>query len=230
MSWIEWFKYFEQLVYPNCCCVCGDLLVQSEKVICTDCLMNMPFTNYHLQDNNLLVQRFATTSQLRQASALFFYEKRSRYQNIFYQLKYNDRKDIGHYFGRLSALELQKSGWFEDMDYIVPVPLHPKREKKRGYNQSVIIAQGMESVCHVPIEKDTLIRVVETVTQTHKNVYERWDNTQGIFKLQNNTTLKGKNILIIDDVLTTGSTLKACIQAIHEEHPAQISLFTLACV
>ena len=163
-------------------------------------------------------------------SALFYYEKNNPYQRIIHQLKYYHGRHLGFTMGKWAGDHLQGSDFVRNVDFLVPVPLHPKRLKKRGYNQSEALARGMSEVLNIPVESSTLYRVIEGASQTRKSAYERWDNSLGIFDLHPTGLLQDKHIILIDDVLTTGSTLTACVQAIHNHYPAHVSLFTLACV
>ena len=129
--------------------------------------------------------------------------------------------------GRYAAIDLLESEAFRDFDYIVPVPLHPNKLRQRGYNQSECIAEGLSEVLNVQVETQTLFRAIENPTQTKKSVYERWENTDGIFDVANVDTFEGKHILLVDDVLTTGSTLIACVQALKKSN-CKVSVFTLA--
>ena len=136
---------------------------------------------------------------------------------------------MGSALGHYAAVDLLESETFREFDYIVPVPLHPNKLRKRGYNQSECIANGLSEVLRVPVDTQTLIRVIENPTQTKKTVYERWENTNGIFDITSSERFEGKRILLVDDVLTTGSTLIACVQALKKSN-CRVSVFTLASV
>lgn len=222
------FHHFTGLIYPNICCVCNKELKIGESVICMNCLFHIPRTNYHLQPNNELEKRFWGKVAIEHATAFYFFQKGSDYQKILHKLKYKKEQEIGHIFGKYAGVELLESENFRHFDYIVPIPLHKKKLAKRGYNQSELIANGLSEVMQVPIETKTLYRAIENPTQTKKNVYERWQNSEGIFALKNQDTFAGKHVLLVDDVLTTGSTLIAAAKAIHQSPDAKVSIFTLA--
>ncbi len=215
------------LIFPNPCVVCGENLSSDDDAICLACLYRLPRTNYHRTPDNPLEKRFWGKADVERATAFFFFQKGSAYQHLLHLLKYNLRQDIGRALGRCAAAELLEEPSFRAFDYVVPVPLHANRLRQRGYNQSECIAEGLAAVLQVPMETETLFRAIENPTQTKKSVYERWENTVGIFDLHNRATFEGKHILLVDDVLTTGSTLIACVQAL-KQCRCRVSVFTLA--
>lgn len=227
MKWNP-FSSLLDIMYPNLCVVCGNSLTTSEKHLCLSCLYNIPKTNFHLLPNNPLEQRFWGKSPVTRATAFFFYEKGSSFQKILHQLKYKGNKEMGYELGKHAGIDLLDSPDFVSVDVIVPVPLHPKRYQQRGYNQSEWIAKGLAESMDKPIDTANLLRVKENTSQTQKSVYDRYKNTEGIFKLVDNTLFAGKHILLVDDVLTTGSTLEACIQELLKTDDVKISIFTLA--
>ena len=143
-------------------------------------------------------------------------------------MKYGGRKDLGEVMGRFMAAELSATGFFSDVDVIVPVPLHPRKQKMRGYNQSECIARGVSAVTGIPVDTASVARMRHTETQTRKSSYERWENVDGIFCLRRADAFARKHVLIIDDVLTTGATTTACADALKEVEGVRISVLTLA--
>ena len=230
MHFKEIFNHFIGLFYPNICAVCKQNLLIGEKTICLSCLQKIPRTRLHLVKDNVIEQRFWGKVQLERATAFYYFTKKSKFQKILHQLKYNNNKEIGIATGKYAAAELVESEDFANFDYLVPVPLHPKKLQKRGYNQALCIAQGLAEILKGEIDAENLVRAIENPTQTKKSVYERWENTKGIFAVKNPQLFENKRILLIDDVLTTGSTLIACVEAIHEVCNAKVSVFTLAVV
>ena len=188
----------------------------------------MPRTNYHLRKDNPVERLFWGKMPLERATAYFFYHKGSDFRNILYLLKYGGRKDLGEVMGRFMAAELLPAGFFRDIDRIVPVPLHPRKQKLRGYNQSECIERGISAVTGIPTDTSSVVRVKHTDTQTRKSVYERWENVDGIFEVRHPELFKGKHILIVDDVLTTGSTTTACADVFKGVEGIRISILTLA--
>jgi ComF family protein len=222
------FVDFFNLLFPNLCVVCNENLHRNEHHICYECLNKVPKTNYHLQSNNPIEKRFWGKIPIQSATAFFFFQKGSPFQKLLHALKYKGNKGIGEVLGKYAAAELLDSPNFATVDVIIPVPLHPKKYRQRGYNQSECIANGLSQVLGKPQDTTTLQRIRENTTQTKKGVFERYENTEGIFELVNINTFSGKHVLIVDDVLTTGSTIEACIRALLITENIKISIFCLA--
>lgn len=224
----NWFTHVFDLFYPNLCLICGESLRAGEDQLCLHCFNNMPRTNYHLQCDNPVEKHFWGKVPIECASSYFFFQKGSGFQKLIHELKYKGNKDIGVVLGRYAAADLLQSDAFSSIDIIVPVPLHPKKEAKRGYNQSGMICKGLSAILAKPVVADNLFRKLDSATQTRKGVYERYENTSGIFDVKRVEEFAGKHLLLVDDVLTTGSTLEACIQALQTVENVKVSVFTLA--
>jgi ComF family protein len=220
--------YLFCIMYPNLCVVCGENLQKHEQLLCLICLHTLPKTNYHLEIGNNIEKRFWGKVELYRATAFFHFQKGSPFQKILHSLKYKDNKELGWLMGKYAAVDLLESADFKSIDLIIPVPLHPNKLKQRGYNQSEWIAKGISDIMCRPQDTKTLIRIKENKTQTRKSVFERFENTEGIFKITETADIEGKHILLIDDVLTTGSTLEACIKALLEIKGVRVSVFALA--
>lgn len=224
-------KYFinclVELLYPEFCVACNNKLVNQEKVLCTKCLYQMPYTNYHNIPGNKVEQIFWGRVQIENATSLFTFIKKSRYQKLIHNLKYKGRHDVGIELGRILGAQLVLSKGFKFIDYIVPVPLHPKKERKRGYNQSYMIAQGISESMHVPVNTRILKRAVYTQTQTKKTRFERWENTAEVFAVENAQQIECKHILLVDDILTTGATIEGCATVLQKAANVKISVATL---
>lgn len=223
-----WLLPFVHLFFPRCCVVCGAPLAEGEEAICTRCNIDMPRTNYHKEKDNLVERMFWGKIPLERATSYFFYRKGSDFRRILHQLKYGGRKELGATMGRFMAAELSATDFFEDIDVIIPVPLHPRKRRARGYNQSEWIARGVSQVIGIPVDVSSVVREKHTDTQTRKSAYERWENVDGIFRLHYPERFTGKHVLIIDDVLTTGSTTTACADVFCEVAGIRISILTLA--
>ncbi|WP_025073701.1 ComF family protein [Bacteroides faecichinchillae] len=224
----DWLGSFLSLLFPRCCLVCGRPLAKGEECICTMCNINLPRTNYHLQEDNPVEQLFWGKVPLERATSFFFYRKGSDFRQILHQLKYGGRKELGATMGRYMASELLPSGFFKGIDVIIPVPLHKKKQQLRGYNQSEWIVRGIAAVTGISVNTESIIRRKNTETQTRKSTFERWENVDGIFELHSSEHLPGKHVLIVDDVLTTGATTVACASALMEVQGIRISILTLA--
>lgn len=216
------------LIYPDLCLVCNENLMKNEDSVCLSCLSKLPHTGYHLQKDNPIEQRFWGKFPVEAATSLYFYKKNTGGQQLLHALKYRGEQRVGELLGRELGSLLCDSEVFSSVDAVVPVPLHVKKFRKRGYNQSESICKGIADVLQKPVDASNLIRLVENPTQTKKGVYERWENTKGIFGLVEPEAFSGRHVLLVDDVLTTGSTLEACAQTILMADNTKISIATLA--
>jgi ComF family protein len=221
-------NYLTELLFPRLCVVCGDKLIEHEEWICLHCLHHIPRTNFHLNHDNPVAQLFYGRVNIENATSYFYFSKGSKYQTLLHDLKYKGMKELGEEIGKHFAIDLQQSPEFRSVDIICPVPLHPSKEKKRGYNQSWWIASGIAKQMNKELSSDNLHRITATETQTRKSRFARWQNVEGIFELSNPEAFAEKHILLIDDVVTTGATLEACAAAILSTTNAKVSIATLA--
>jgi ComF family protein len=217
-----------ELFFPKLCIACGNRLITQEKHLCFNCWHDLPITNFHLNDENKVAQLFWGRVRVEHATSFFSYKKGSRYQDLIHFVKYKGLKELGFETGRRFGFVLLDSIHFRDVDIIVPVPLHPKKLKIRGFNQSDWIAAGMAESMQKTISNDNLYRQVDTSTQTQKNRFERWQNVDGIFGVRDPEEFQGKHILMVDDVVTTGSTLEACAFQLLKIENTRVSIATLA--
>jgi len=192
------------------------------------CLHHIPRTNFHLDPDNPVARLFYGKVNIERATSYFYFSKGSKYQTLLHDLKYKGMKELGEEIGKHFAIDLQQSPEFRSVDIICPVPLHPSKEKKRGYNQSWWIASGIAKQMNKELSSDNLHRITATETQTRKSRFARWQNVEGIFELSNPEAFSEKHILLIDDVVTTGATLEACAAAILSTTNAKVSIATLA--
>jgi ComF family protein len=220
--------YLTELLFPRLCVVCGDRLIEQEQWICLHCLHHIPRTHFQQNPDNPVAQLFYGRVQVEQATAFFRFSKGSNYQKLLHGLKYKGMKELGAEIGKHFGSDLMLSPDFSSVDVICPVPLHPSKEKKRGYNQSWWIASGMAQQMRKELSDDNLKRMTATETQTRKSRFERWKNVEGIFELTRPDEFSGKHILLVDDVVTTGSTLEACAQSIISQTQVKVSIATLA--
>lgn len=219
---------FVELFYPRTCITCHEALVKGEEQICVKCLLNIPKTNFHLYPDNKLEMRCWGRFRFNRISSFFHFEKGSDFQHLLHELKYHDNREIGRIIGKFAGYDLMESPDFKNSDLIVPVPLHPNKLKKRGYNQSEEIAYGLSEAMNIPVDSTHLLRKEENSTQTKKGFYERFENTFGIFDIKNPEDWKNKTILLIDDVITTGSTIEACAAVMENIEGLVLNIFTLA--
>lgn len=219
---------FISLIYPKNCASCGNSLFKHEECLCTFCRYHLPKTNFHLQNGNPVEKLFWGRADIVSAAAYYAFGKGGKVQHLIHQLKYNGKKEIGLTVGKLYGLELKQSGKYESIDMIIPVPLHEKKKKKRGYNQSEYFAEGLSKSLHVSTDTSTLIRANESETQTKKSRFSRWQNVESIFHVAEPEKLTKKHILLVDDVVTTGSTLEACALTLLKIPDVKVSIATIA--
>lgn len=222
------FSDVMELIFPSLCLTCGERLISQEKYLCHNCWYDIPVTNFHKNSENKVAQLFWGRVEIEHATSFFSYKKGSNYQQLIHFTKYKGLKELGFETGRRFGLELSQSKAFSSVDMVVPVPLHVKKQKQRGYNQSDWIARGVADGLNKPISLDNLYRKIFTSTQTRKNRFERWQNVEGIFDINTPKEFSGKHILLIDDVVTTGSTLEACAYQLLKLHDTKVSIATLA--
>lgn len=220
--------YLIELLYPRLCIVCGDKLIEQENWICLHCLHHIPRTNFHLAPENRVAQLFYGRVKIENATSFFYFSKGSKYQTLLHSLKYKGMKEVGEEIGKHFGIDLMKSPDFASVDVVCPVPLHPSKEKKRGYNQSWWIASGIAKQMNKDLSTGNLKRSTATETQTRKSRFARWQNVEGIFEVSDPEAFSGKHILLVDDVVTTGATLEACATAILSATNAKVSIATLA--
>lgn len=216
------------LLFPNLCCGCGTSLYHGEEQLCTKCIYHLPYTDHHLHKENGAARQLWGRLPCHAVMSLLYFKKGARTQNIIHHLKYRGRKDLGIKLGNMIAQKLLMNAAYEDVDLIIPVPLHSRREHQRGYNQSLCIAQGISAVLKVPIDTHCLLRSRATTTQTKKGRYKRFENMQAVFSIADLTILKDKHILLVDDVITTGATLEACGIILFEGKISKLSIATVA--
>ena len=214
------------LVFPKLCVCCGGVLMEGEENICLTCLYTLPRVVEKDYTDNKVMEIFLGRVRLEKAMSWCRFDKETNVQNILHHIKYKGKSKFANQIGEIMAREMLN--FFVDIDAIVPVPLHPKKERMRGYNQSEEIARGVHEVVGLPIFSQLIERTRFSETQTHKNKEERWKNTEGLFTLAPNDGFEGKHILLIDDVLTTGSTAIACLKCLEQIPNVKLSFLSLA--
>jgi ComF family protein len=219
---------FLSLLFPRLCYACGNHLLRNEYLICTECYILIPRTNYHLEQDNPVARLFWGRCTIEKAAAFSFYNRDSRIRKLIHNLKYKGIKDIGFELGKIYGLALVKSGFTGDIDLIIPVPLHPSKERVRGFNQSLLICEGISDATGLPVDSKSLGRSSKTSTQTKKSRYERWKNVEGMFSIEDQAGITGKHILLIDDVITTGSTIESCVAELLKAEGVRVSVAALA--
>lgn len=222
-----WTRLFD-LVTPRLCPVCGSRLAATESVLCAVCHLHLPLTGFERSpEDNEMARRFWGLIPIERAAAYFFYEPQSPTAQIIYDLKYHDRPDIGEHLGRIIARDFDGTGFFCGIDAIVPVPLSWLRRWHRGYNQSLQIARGVARVTGLPIDRHVVKRLQFRQSQTHLNVWERRENTSSAFRLIHPEAVRDRHLLLIDDIVTTGSTIVALAQELQQAGAVRFSVLSL---
>lgn len=222
-----WHRLLD-LISPRLCVVCGHRLTVTEDVICAKCNFHLPRTDFHRDAyENEMAKIFWGRIPIERAAAFFYYEPHAEVANIIYDLKYRNHPEIGTVIGRMMAKELQLYGFFDGINEIIAVPLAKKRLRQRGYNQSGEIARGVSEVTGLPICKKAVRRSVFEGSQTSKDRWERNENVERVFELIDAETIKGKHLLLIDDVVTTGATIIACVTQLMKAGGVRISVLSL---
>lgn len=224
----SYLKDFFNLFYPSICCACGNHLYDGEECVCVSCLMSMPYTNDEHTKWNATAKIFAGRARIVAASSLFYFKKKSRVQNLLHYLKYKNHEELGLVLGRMHAQQLSMSDLFSGIDMVIPVPLHPHKFKKRGYNQAALLARGYAEELNALCVEEVLVRLTDTSSQTRKNRFERYENMEGVFSCKFPETIHGKKILLIDDVITTGSTLESCINELLKSGCKEVLVASIA--
>lgn len=213
------------LIFPKVCAACGKPLIRTENEICLHCLTNLP-VRLNLKTDELH-QRFYGRVLLKEAHAFLFFKAKGITQSLLHNIKYKGNKSLAVELGKRFGVACQEQGVYTTVDVIVPIPLHRSKQRLRGYNQSEQIAIGLSEQMDIPIDRTSVKRIVKTTTQTKKTRSQRWKNVDKIFHVKH-LLLKGKHVLLVDDVVTTGATLESCAQSILDAGAEEVSIGCLA--
>lgn len=212
------------LFFPRTCFACGRNLLMHENLVCEPCLFHLPRTRFHKEADNPVVRAFWGKVPLVHGTAFLYYSKGNRVQRLIHALKYKGEIELGPFLGKIFGEELIEESVFPGVDAIVAVPLHPTRLKKRGYNQGELIGKGLAEVMGIPLLTGVMARSKATETQTRKTRYDRWENVKDIIRIKDADAIAGKSLLLVDDVLTTGSTMEACVTALIQVPGVRVSV------
>jgi ComF family protein len=222
------FKSLLNLFYPKVCLGCESLLLTNERIICTSCIHHLPVTRHFEQHENEVSKRFYGRIQLEHASALFYFHKKGIVQQLIHHLKYKGHEEIGTFLGNWHGEDLKKIHQVHQFDEIIPVPLHKKRFRERGYNQLTTFGQTLSKELNIPYNDSILHRDIYAVTQTKKNLFDRTADKKTTFGSNFSEKDYGKHFLLIDDVITTGATLEACGKVLASIPNAKVSIMAMA--
>jgi ComF family protein len=215
------------LFYPEVCMACGNSLYKNEKCICSYCLYHLPETDFHQYLNNPVMKHFQGKIHIKAAGSLYYFNKGQKVQKLIHNLKYQNKPEIGHFLGNLYGNKLKHQEEFAEVDAITAVPLHPVKQRKRGYNQSDFFGKGLAEAMGKPFLPDMIERIINNSSQTKKSRYERWENINSSFICKKD--YEYENILLADDVITTGATIEACANVIGANDIRKVSIATIAC-
>lgn len=217
------------LFFPRICLACGNSLLKNEEILCFSCVYHFPKTHFHLEEDNPVARQFWGKINFSSAASFYYFTKGSKVQHLVHQLKYKGYKEIGSHIGKLYGYELIKSPLFNTVTSVIPVPLHPRKQAKRGYNQAEWFARGLSESMRIELDTQTLIRARASETQTRKSRFNRWENVKEIFRVNDIGKQAGKHVLLVDDVITTGSTLEAAGHELLKVPGITISVASIAC-
>jgi len=224
----KYLHALQHLFFPHYCAGCGADFISTSEFLCSKCNHQLPYTRFMELEQNPVQKIFTGRIQIESAGALCYFTKSGLLQHILVQLKYRNNKNAGYFLGRLLGHALKQSEKYQSVDLIIPMPLHPKKEFQRGYNQASVIGEGIRSVWNKPMVCDAVVRLVYTRSQTRETRSSRWENMEGVFRVTLPKLLLNKHILLIDDVITTGASLEACGDAILEIPGTRLSIATVA--
>lgn len=221
------YSSFLDMVFPKFCLVCDEILSQKEDQICWSCLVDLETTDNYKFAQNELTDLLANTYLIHKAASYYHFKKDGVLQKMIHDLKYNNNREIGSWLGQQIGVGL--ASWLEEFDMIIPVPIHKRRRVIRGYNQAEVIAQGLSKETSKPVETNAIKKKIHNDSQTNKSKLERLKNVSGVFEVQNSELIEGMNILLLDDIITTGSTILSCISEIYEKsRPRKVSVLIVA--
>ncbi|MDG1731196.1 MAG: phosphoribosyltransferase family protein [Algibacter sp.] len=221
-------KSIVNLFFPKVCYACLNLLNDNEDTICLDCRHDLPITNFHFDNNDAVKKVLYGRAELEHGTALFRFEKKGNVQRLIHNLKYKDHEHIGFVLGNWLGGELKTLDAYKNIDAVIPVPLHKNKLKKRGYNQVAKFGQQISEALGADYLDDVLIKITNTKSQTTKARFTRWMNNDELFALKNMELIDKKHILVVDDLITTGATLEACIGVLNQAKNVKISIATMA--
>jgi ComF family protein len=225
---MKFISDFLSLIYPVVCQACNNSLFKHEKVVCHRCLYRLPRTRFAGEPKSPVASVFWGRVPLQSVAVAFYYNKGNAVQELIHKFKYRGNREIGFFLGEALGEEILKCRPEDNIDLIIPVPLHPKKQRKRGFNQSQIIAEGIAKKINVTVNTNVLFRKTFSSTQTRKSKYDRWQNVAEIFDLKDPSIIENKHILIVDDVITTGATIEACCHVLLKVEGVRVSVAAVA--
>lgn len=225
---MNFLKELLNVILPDICLICDQNLSINEETFCTFCRVDLPFTNFSSETNNIAERAFYGRIKLEAVTSLLYYRKKGKTQQLIHQLKYKNQQKIGNLTALMLADEMKNSQRFNNLDGVIIVPMHPKKERKRGYNQVTVFGKTLATALNIPYIENVLVKTSSTTSQTIKSRLQRFQNIEEKFHLNNLTILENKHILLVDDVITTGATLESCSLELLKTKSLKISVATIA--
>lgn len=222
------FSGLEELFFPEVCSVCFQSLVAGEKGICTGCNAELPRTHYRIGTGNPVERIFLARTHLDLAGSFLHFTRQNKTRQLMHEIKYKGNKELAFDLGKMYASELEKNTEFTGADVLLPVPLHPKKQALRGYNQATEFAKGLAEILGAKVDEKTIRRLVHHQSQTRKGRFDRWNNVSDKFGFSPENNIKGKRVFVVDDVITTGATLESCLSGLLAFKPLQLGVLTMA--
>lgn len=225
---MRFFKDMLHILFPDLCVCCDTPLTHNEEIICTSCRIDLPYTYFSAEQNNIAERAFFGRIKLEHVTSLLFFRKKGKTQRLIHQLKYKNQQQIGVLTAQLLAYEMKESNRFTHLDGVLIVPMHPKKEQKRGYNQVTTFGKTLATELNIPFIENVLVKTSATASQTIKSRLQRFQDFEGKFILNNIKALENKHVLLVDDVITTGATLESCVLELLKTKNIKISIATIA--
>lgn len=224
------FQNIINLFFPKVCLSCNHVLLDNEIYVCTNCRHDLPVTNYHLDDSDQVKKVFYGRVKLENATALLRFQKKGIVQQLIHNLKYKGHQEIGTFLGAWLGDELKNIDNYKDIDLVIPVPLHKRKLRKRGYNQVTLFAKEIAKSLNIEYIDSVLVKVNDTSSQVNKSRLARWNSNNETFAIQNLNLIDNKHVLLVDDIITTGATIEACANQLLKARNVKISVATMAIV
>ena len=224
------FQNLINLFFPKVCLSCNLILLDNEMYVCTNCRHDLPVTNYHIEDSDRVKKIFYGRVKLEKATALLRFQKKGIVQQLMHNLKYKGHQEIGTFLGAWLGDELKNNNDYKDIDLVIPVPLHKRKLRKRGYNQVTLFSKEIAKSLNIEYLDSVLIKVNDIASQVNKSRLARWNSNNEIFAVQNVNLIDNKHVLLVDDIVTTGATIEACTSQLLKAKNVKISIATMAIV
>jgi len=219
---------FSHLFYPSICFACGKKEIEDREFICLDCSISLPYTGFEQIRDNPVEKLFWGRCRIQFASSSFYYVEKTSLQQLIHQVKYKEQEKLGIYLGQKMGSRLQFTFERNEVDLLIPMPLHPKKLKSRGYNQASLLCEGITNKTGCAFDETALIRTENTSTQTKKTRMDRWKNVNEVFAITKQENILDKNIVLVDDVITTGASTEACAQTLLQHGAKSVAICSLA--